>query len=102
MHAAELADDVRFVIEMRVEAGLFLYGFHHCPDDERQQRQARTAFLLLIIETAAQFFQLRDIDLFDDGDMRNVAFRFRHAFGNLAAKADDLDLIDRGVGRVAG
>ncbi|MNE76244.1 hypothetical protein D3C80_1724710 [compost metagenome] len=102
MHTTKLADDVGLVIEMRIETGLFFHCLDDSANNERQKRQTRAIFFLFIVEAATQLFQLCNIDLFDDGNMRNMALRLGHAFGNLAAKADDLDLVDRGVGCITG
>ena len=51
----------------------------------------------------AQRFQLRHVDLFDIGEMRDAALGFLHLLGDLAAQADHLDLVDAvalGVGAV--
>ena len=77
--------------------GLLGDRLDHRPHQEGQQRQLRPVGALLLVERGAQFLERGDVDLLDIGDVRDARFRQRHLLGDLAAQADDLDLLDRSV-----
>ena len=54
---------------------------------------------LCLVERGAQVFERGDVDLLDIGDVGNARVRERHFFGDFAAHADDLDVLDPRVGR---
>src|ERR1700676_3707310 len=55
-----------------------------------ERRRARREFA---VEMTAERFELRDIELLDIREMRNIPLRLAHALRNHAPYANDLDLL---------
>ncbi len=72
-----------------------LQRFYQREAEERQQRQPLRC-VAIRIQMFAQRLQLGDVDFLDVGEMRDLALRRRHAFGNHAPHADDLYLFNAG------
>ena len=101
MHRAEALDDVVVVVVMRIdlrEVGDRLDDREH---EERQQGQFRPLLGRAGVERGAQFLERGDVDFLDVGKMRDAARGLGHVLGDAPAHADDLDGLDRLIGRSA-
>ena len=101
VHGAEARDDVVFVIVMSVDLRKFCDRLDDPKDEKRQQGQLRPLFSGAGVERGAQLLERRDVDLLDIGKMRDAARRLGHVLGDASAHADDLDRLDRFIGRPA-
>ena len=101
MHRAEARDDVVLVVVMGVDLREFGDRLDDPEDEERQQSQFRPLFRRARVERGAQLLERGDVDLLDIGEMRDPARRLGHVLGDAPAHADDLDRLDRLIGRPA-
>ena len=101
MHGAEARYDVVFVIVMSVDLRELDDRLDDPKDKKRQQGQLRPLFRGAGVEGGAQLLERRDVDLLDIGEMRDAARRLGHVLGDASAHADDLDRLDRRIGRPA-
>ncbi|MNT15241.1 hypothetical protein D3C72_1502830 [compost metagenome] len=95
-------DDLGFVVIGGVDLRELAQGHDHGAHQERQQGQLAAAVAPLLVQVQAQLFQCRDVDLFDIAEVRDTTLGILHALGDLAAQADDRDLLAVGTFAVAG
>ena len=94
MHAGMLMQDTRFVVEMRIQAGLLRDSAHHRAHQEGQQGQPRLVRALPSVQRRPKLFERSDVDLLNVGDVRDARVGDRHLLGDLAAQADHLDVFN--------
>ena len=93
MHRAEAGDDLGFVVVTGVDLREVAQGDDQSADQERQQGQLATGCAVFFVQVRAQFFDGGDVDFFDITEVCGTLGGVLHALGNLAAHADDRDLL---------
>ena len=90
VHRAVAGEHHRVVVEGGVEHRPVGQRLAHRGDEEGQQGQLGIV-AAVAVHHRPRVFEVGDVELLDQGEMRDAALRLLHILGDLAAEADDLD-----------
>ena len=100
MHRAETLNEVVVVVIMGIDLGEIGDRLDDREHEERQQGQFRPRLGRAGVEGSAQFLERGDVGFLDIGKMGDAARGLGHVVGDTPAHADDLDGLDRLIGRL--